>query len=296
MLSDRARARAFAAERPDPPAAPGLVTRLFNWLRERMERLVERLRPSSAARPEDGSRDGDAGRVRAAAAEGERDERDLADRLITAARTAARQWGNTTPATDTLISAATSIGARRDTPAAQRAVLEQINWQTAPPVSRSTEDAGLRHLSRGQKDAAADERHRQALNEWRALPRRRRWFAPRPERESPDPPSRQEVEAARDELLGVVRAAMGAELERVRPRPRPPSESARTLQAETMRRHDAPSPPSRAPLRSDGEVERPTGGKHPVRLPTRDTSSKPAPATPPSGPPPRRDRGHEPSF
>ena len=293
MLSDRARARALAAERPEPPASPGLVKRLFNWLRERMERLVERLRPSSAARPdEDGSRGGDAGRVRTAAAEGERDERnerDLAGRLIAAARTAARQWGNTTPATETLISAAASLGARPKTRTSQRAVLEQINRETAPLVSRSTEAADLRHRCLVEREAAADERHRQALGEWSALPRRRRWLTRRPERESPGPPSRQEVEVARAELFGVVRAAMAAELERVMPRPRPPSESARTPPAETMPRHDAPSPPSRA-FQGDGEVERP------AEVPTRDTSSRPAPATSPPGRPPRRDRGHEPSF
>jgi hypothetical protein len=33
-LSDRARARALAAERPEPPASRGLVKRLFDWLRE----------------------------------------------------------------------------------------------------------------------------------------------------------------------------------------------------------------------------------------------------------------------
>ena len=293
MLSDRAGARAFAAERPEPPAAPGLVTRLFNWLRERMERLVERLRPSRDARHEDGSRDDDAGRARAAVAMREPAERDLAGKLIAAARTAARQWGNTTPATDTLISAAASISARRETPASQRAVLEQVNWETAPSVSRSTEAAGLRGRCLAEKQAAADERHRQALGEWSALPRRRRWFTPRPERESSRPPSGQEVAAARGELFGVVLAAMAAELERVMPRPRPPSAPARTPPAEATRRHDAPSPPS-APLRSDGAVERPAEGRRPV--PTRDTSSKPAPATSPPQRPPRRDRGHEPSF
>ena len=64
---------------------------------------------------------------------------------------------------------------------------------------------------------------------------------PRPERRrSPRPPSRQEVEAARDELFGVVRVAMAAELEWVMPSPWPLSESARTPPAETVRRHDAP--------------------------------------------------------
>ena len=305
-LSDRARAVAIAAERPEPPAQPGLVRRLFEWVRERVERLLGRLRPSTAAHHQDRSPGGDVEPVgplgvTAAALGGpglaagrEPAARDLAGPLIAAARTAARQWGNTTPATDTLIAAAVSIGARRETSASQRAVLEQINRETAPWVGRSTEAAGLRRRCHGQKETTADQRHRQALGEWSALPRRRRWFTPRPERERPGPPSRQEVAAARGELLGVVRAAMAAELERVMPRP--PSEPARTPPAETMRRHEAPSPPSRAPLRSDGEVERPAEGKRPVRVPTRDTSSRPAPATPPPGRTTRRDRGQEPSF
>ena len=291
-LSDRARAVAIAAERPEPPAAPGLVKRLFEWVRERVERLLGRLRPSTAAHRQDRAGGGDVEPAGPAAAGREPAARDLVGPLIAAARTAARQWGNTTPATDTLISAAASISARRETSASQRAVLEQINWETAPWVGRSTEAAGLRGRCSAEKDAAADQRHRQALSEWSALPRRRRWFTPRPERERPRPPSEQEVAVARGELFGVVRAAMAAELERVMPRPRPPSEPTRTPPAETMRRHDAPSPPSRAPLRSDGEVERPAEANRPVRGPTRDTSSRPAAAMSP----PRRDRGHEPSF
>ena len=294
-LSDRARARALAAERPEPPASRGLVKRLFDWLRERVQKMLGRFRLSKAAHHQDRSPGGDVEAPRTVAAEREPAERDLAGQLIAAASTAARQWGNTTPATDTLIAAAASIGARRDTPAAQRAVLDQINWETAPSVGRSTEAGGLRHRCLVEKRAAADERHRQALGEWSALPRRRRWMTRRPERERPGPPSRQEVAAARGELFGVVRAAMAAELERVMPRPRPPSEPARTPPAETMRRPVAPSPPS-APLRSDGEVERPAGGKRPARVPSGDTSSRPAPATSSPGRPPRRDRGHEPSF
>ena len=295
MLSDRARARALAAERPERPAAPGLVKRLLGWLRERMERLLERLRPSSAARPEDGSRAGDAGRARAAAAEREWQERDLACQLVAVARTAGRRWGNTTPATDTIVSAAASLGARPETPAAQRAVLEQINRETAPWVGRATESAELRGRCRDERAAAADQRHQQALSEWSALPRRRRWMTRRPEREHPDPPSEKEVAAARDELFGVVRAAMAAELERVMPRPRPPSAPARTPPAETVPHHGAPPRPSSA-LASDGEVERPAEGKRPAPVPTRDVSSRPAPATSPPGRRPLRDKGHEPSF
>ena len=295
-LSDRARAVAIAAERPERPEPPGLVRRLFEWVRERVERLLGRLRPSKAAHHEDRSPGSAVEPAGAAAAGREPAERDLAGKLITAARTAARQWGNTTPATETLIAAAASINARRETSASQRAVLEQINWETAPWVGRSTEDAELRHRGLVERAAAADQRHRQALAEWSALPRRRRWMTRRPERESPGLPSRQELAVARNELFGVVRAAMAAELERVMPRPRPASEPARTRPAETIRRHDAPSPPSRAPLRSDGEVERPAEGKRPVRGLTRDTLSRPAPATSPPGRTTRRDRGQEPSF
>ena len=39
-LSDRARVLAIAAERPEPPAAPGLVKRMLEWVRERVERLL----------------------------------------------------------------------------------------------------------------------------------------------------------------------------------------------------------------------------------------------------------------
>ena len=294
-LSERARAVAIAAERPEPPAPPGLVKRLFEWVRERVERLLGRFRPSTAAHRQDRSPGGDVEPARAAATEREPAARDLAGPLVVAARTAARQWGNTTPATDTLISAAASISTRRETSASRRAVLEQINRDTAPWVGRSTEAAGLRGRCSAEKDAAADQRHQQALGEWSALPRRRRWFTPRPERERPRPPSEQEVAVARGELFGVVRAAMAAELERVMPRPQPPSEPARTLPAETMRRRDAPSPPSRAPLRSDGEVARPAEGKRPVRAPIRDTSPRPEPATSPPWRPPRPDRGQEPS-
>ena len=184
-LSDRARARALAAERPEPPASRGLVKRLFEWLRERVQKMLGRLRPSRATHHQDRSAGGHVEPPRAVAAEREPAERDLAGRLLTAASTAARQWGNPTPATDTLIAAAASIGPRRETPASQRAVLEQINWKTAPPVGRSTETVGLRGRCRSEKDAAAEERHQQALSEWSALPRRRRWMTRRPERERP---------------------------------------------------------------------------------------------------------------
>ena len=54
-LSDRARALAIAAERPEPPASPGLVKRLFEWVRERVRKMLRRLRPSKAAHHRDRS-------------------------------------------------------------------------------------------------------------------------------------------------------------------------------------------------------------------------------------------------
>ncbi len=233
--------------------------------------------------------------ARAAAAEREPLERDLTGRLMNAATTAARQWGDISLATDTVISVAESISARPKTSASQRAVLEQINWEMASPlVSRSTEAAGLRGRCLAESAAAADQRHQQALGEWSVLPRRRRWMTRKPEPERSRLPSWRELAAARDELVRVVRVAMAAELERVMPSPRPPSESARTWPVETKRRHDASSPSS-STLRSDGEVERPAERQHPVRVPPRDPS-RPTPATSPPGHPPTRGRGQEPSF
>ena len=296
-LSERARAVAIAAERPEPPASPGLVKRLFEWMRERVQRMLHRLRPSRAGHRRDRSAGGDVEPARAVAAEREPAERNLAGQLVAAARTAARRWGNTTLATDTLISAAASIGAQPKTSAAQRAVLEQISWETAPSVGLSTEAAGLRRRCLAEKQAAADERHRQALGEWSALPRGRRWLTPRPERERPAPPSRQEVAAARDELVGVVRSAMIAELEKVMPQPRPaspPADGARTPPVAAAAHRDQPLPPSRAPLRSDGPVERPAEGRR--HVPVRAPDTRPEPATSPPRPPAPRDRGQEPSL
>ena len=285
-LSERARAVAIAAERPEPPTPPGLVKRLFEWVRERVERLLGRLRPSKAAHHEDRSPGRDVEPARAAAAERETAERDLAGKLVAAARTAARRWGNSTPATDTLIAAAVSIGTRRETSASQRAVLERINPETAPWVGRSTEAAGLRVWCRDEKEAAADQRHQQALGEWNALPRRRRWMTRRPERERPRPTSEQEVAAARGELFGVVRAAMAAELERVMPQPRPPSPPAA----------GARTPPVASAAQRDRQVERLAEGQRHVPVRTPEALPEPAPATSPRRPPAPRDRGQEPSF
>ena len=281
-LSDRARARALAAERPEPPASRGLVTRLFEWLRERVGRLLGRLRPSQAAHPQDRFPVSDVEPARATAAERAARDRRQAKKLITAARTAARQWGDVPLATDTVVSVAESISARPGTPAAQRAVLEQVNWETAPLVYRATEAAGLRSRCQGEKDAAADRRHQQALSEWSALPRRRRWLTRRPERERPGLPSPEEVAVAHGELVGVVRSAMITELEKVVLRPAsPPADGART-------------PPVAAAARRDRlPVERPAEGRPQAPVRTPDTWPEPAP---PRRRPASRDRGQEPGL
>ena len=221
-LSDRAGALAIAAEQPEPPASPGLVKRLFEWVRERVQKMLHRLRPSRAAHRQDRSGGGDVEPARAAAAERARQERRQARKLITAARAAARKWGDIPLATGTVISVAESISARPGTSAAHRAVLEQIE-EAAPRSALSTEAAGLKRRCRDEKDAAADERHQQALREWKAQSWPRRRMTGKPKREHPDPPNRHEVAAARDELVSVVRSAMITELEKVMPQPRPAS-------------------------------------------------------------------------
>ena len=284
-LSDRARALAIAAERPEPPASPGLVKRLFEWVRERVERLLGRLRPSKAAHHRDRSPGGDVQPARAAAAEGARRERGQARKLITAALAAARKWEDIPLATGTLVSVAESLSARPGMPAAHRAVLEQIR-EAAPRSSLSTEAAGLRRRCRAVKAAAADQRHQQALREWEAQSWPRRRMAGRPKREHPGPPNRHDLAAARDQLFGVVRSAMITELEKLMPQRRPasrPVEGART-------------PPAKAAAHRDQhQVERPAEGRHQVPVRTPDTRPKPTPATSPPRSPAPPGRGHEPS-
>ena len=289
-LSDRAGALAIAAEQPEPPASPGLVKRLFEWVRERVQKMLHRLRPSRAAHRQDRSGGGGV-----ESAERARQERRQARKLITAARAAARKWGDIPLATGTLISVAESISARPATSAAHRAVLEQIE-EAAPRSALSTEAAGLKRRCRDEKDAAVDERHQQALREWSAESWPRRRMTGKPKREHPDPPNRHEVAAARDQLAGVVRSAMMTELEKVMPQPRPASphaDGARTPPVAAAAHRDQSPPPSR-PLQSDGQVERPAEGQRQVPVRTRDTRPKPAPATSPPRPPAPRDRGHEP--
>ena len=280
-LSNRARALAIAAERPEPPASPGLVKRLFEWVRERVERLLGRLRPSKAAHPRDRSPGGDVQPARAAAAEQARRQ---ARKLITAARAAARKWEDIPLATETVVSVAESIGARPGMPAAHRAVLERIR-DAAPRSSLTTEAAALKRRCLGEKDAAADQRHQQALREWEAQSWTRRRMAGRPEREHPGPPSRHEVATARGQLAGVVRSAMMTELEKLMPQRRPaspPADGART-------------PPAKAAARRDQlQVERPAERQRQVPVRTPDTRPKPAPATSPPRSPAPRDRGYEP--
>ena len=280
-LSDRARALAIAAERREPPASTGLVKRLFEWVRERVERLLGRLRPSKAAHHRDRSPGGDVQPARAAAAEQARQERRQARKLITAALAAARKWGDIPLATDTAVSVAESIGARPGMPAAHRAVLDRIR-EAAPRSSLTTEAAALRRRCRAEKDAAADQRHQQALGEWEAQSWTRRRTTVRPKREHPGPPNRHDLAAARDQLVRVVRSAMITELEKLTPQPRPaspPADGART-------------PPAAAAARRDQhQVERPAEGRRQVPVRTPDTRPEPAPARPPAP----RDRGHEPS-
>ncbi|MCY4599802.1 MAG: relaxase/mobilization nuclease domain-containing protein [Acidobacteria bacterium] len=282
QLAGRAHVRALVAEQPARPAPPGLVKRVIGWVRERVGRLLSRLRPSKPAQRPDHSGSAGVERERAAAAKREQRERTRARQLITAAEAAARKWGGVLPATDTIVSVAESIGARPETPAGQRAVLDRIDWDTAPPRTLSTEDAGLRRRWRDEKEAAADQRHQQALGEWKALSWGRRRITRKPERERPGLPSRQELAVARAELVGVVRAAMLAELERVAPSP-------------ASAHRDEPAAPSMPPP-GRGQVERPAEGQRPLRTPARDWDTPPEPS--PSRPrrPRSPDRGHDPGL
>ena len=295
-LSDRARAIAIAAERPEPPASPGLVKRLFEWVRERVRKMLHRLRPPKAAHHRDRSPGNDVQPARAAAAEQARQERRQGHKLIAAARAAARRWGDIPLATDTVVSVAESLGARPGMSAAHRAVLEQIR-EAAPRSSLTTEAAALRRRCRAVKDAAADQRHQQALGEWETQSWTRRRMAGRPKREHPDPPNRHDLAAARGQLVGVVRSAMITELEKLMPQRRPaspPADGARTPPVAVAAHRDHSPPPSK-PLQSDGQVERPAEGQRQVPVRTPDTRPKPTPATSPPRSPVPRDRGHEPS-
>ena len=239
-LSDRARALAIAAERPEPPASPGLVKRLFEWVRERVRKMLHRLRPPKAAHHRDRSPGGGVQPARAAAAEQARQERRQARKLITAALAAARKWGDIPLATGTAVSVAESIGARPGMSAAHRAVLERIR-EAAPRSSLSTEAAALRRRCLGEKDAAADQRHQQALGSGRPNHGRAAGWTGRPKREHPGPPNRHDLAAARDQLVGVVRSAMMTELEKLMPQRRPasrPADGARTPPAAAAARRD----------------------------------------------------------
>ena len=281
-LSDRARALAIAAERPEPPAPPGLVKRLFEWVRDRVRKMLHRLRPPKAAHHQDRSPGGDLQPARAAAAERARREQRQARKLITAALAAARKWGDISLATGTAVSVAESISARPGMSAAHRAVLERIR-EAAPRSSLTTEAAALRRRCRAVKAAAADQRHQQALGEWETQSWTNRRMTGRPRREHPGPPSRHDLAAARDELAGVVRSAMMTELEKLMPQRRPafpPADGART-------------PPAKAAAHRDQhQVERPAEGQRQAPVRTPDTRPKPA-TSPPRSPAPR-DRGHEP--
>ena len=271
-LSDRARALAIAAERPEPPVQPGLVKRLFEWVRERVQKMLHRLRPSKAAHHRDRPPGGDVEHPRAAAADRAERERRQAAKLITAARAAARKWGDVPLATSTLVSVAESLSARPGTVAAHRTVLERIS-EAAPHSSLTTESAALRRRSRAAQDAAADQRHQRALREWDAQSWTRRRMAGRPRRESPGPPSARDVAAARDELAAVVSSAMTAELDRLMPQRRPAAAPAAAARRDRQ--------PDERPAERQRQVPDRTPDARPERAPAR----SPAP----------RDQGHEPS-
>ncbi len=271
-LADRARALAIAAERPEPPARRALVKRLFEWVRERVERLLGRLRPSKATHHEDRPPGGHVEHPRDAAADRAERERRHAGELIAAARAAARKWGDVTLATETAVSVAESLSARPGTPAAHRAVLERIR-DAAPHSSLTAESAALRRRCFAAEDAAADRRHRHALREWEAQSWTRRQMTGRPQRESPGPPSARDLAAARGELARAVSSAMTAELDRLMPQRRP-----------------AAPPAEAAPRRDRQPDERPTERQRQVPIRTPDTRPQPALARRPTP----RDRGHEP--
>ena len=251
--------------------------------------MLHRLRPSKAARHQDRSLGGDVEPARADAAE--RDRRKA--RKVNHGRPRRRpgSGGDIPLATSTAVSVAESISARPGMSAAHRAVLEQIR-EAAPHSSLSTETTALRRRCRAEKDAAADQRHQQALGEWEAQSWTRRRMTGRPRREHPGPPNRHDLAEARGQLAGVVRSAMMTDLEKLMPQPRPasrPADGARTPPAAAAARRDQLPPPSR-PLQSDGQVERPAEGHRQDSVRTPDTRPKPSPARSPAP----RDRGHEP--
>ena len=269
-LSARARALAIAAERPEPPAQPGLVKRLFEWVRERARKMLYALRPSEAAQHQDRLPDrrpaGDDESARAAATERERDH---AGKLVAAAQAAASKWGDVPLATGTIVSAAESLLALPAIQGAHRAVLERVR-EAAPWSAPARETAALRSHCRGAREADADRRHQQAVKEWEAQSRTRRRLAGAPRREFPDPPSHRDLVAAREELTRVIRWAMANELDRLMPVRRPAAPPAAVAADRDQR-------PDHRPDRGERHV--------PGRMPDTRPERRPA----------RRNRGHEPS-
>ncbi|MCY3671157.1 MAG: MobA/MobL family protein [Alphaproteobacteria bacterium] len=269
-LSARARALAIAAERPEPPPQPGLVKRLFEWVRERARKMLYALRPSEAAQHQERLPDrrpgGDDESAPAAATERERDH---AGKLVAAAQAAASKWGDVPLATGTIVSAAESLLALPAIQGAHRAVLERVR-EAAPWSAPARETAALRNHCRGAREADADRRHQQAVNEWEGQSRTRRRLAGAPRREFPDPPSHRDLVAAREELTRVIRWAMANELDRLMPVRRPAAPPAAVAADRDQR-------PDHRPDRGERHV--------PGRMPD----------TRPARPPARRDRGHEPS-
>ena len=284
-LADRACALAIAAERPEPPPAPGLVKRLFEWVRERVEKMFGRLRPSQPAQREDRAHPPPGTDVQPAPAAAAERERSQAGKLVAAARAAARRWGDVPLATDTVVSVAESLSARAGMGAAHRAVLARIR-EVAPRSSPATEAAALWRRCLAVKDAAADQRHQQAVREWEAHTWARRRLAGKPRREHPDAPSRRELAAAREELTSIVRSAIINELNMLPAQRQPASRPADV----------APPPPAAPTARRDQHpAHRFAEGQRPTPVRTPDKQPEQAPARSPGRSPAPRDRGHVPS-
>ena len=112
-LADRAGAVAIAAERPEPPTPPGLVKRLFEWVRERVEKTAGQasaVEGGAPSEPFSGRRCRTCTRRRGRAGAGRAGPGRPVDRRGQQGRPAVgTHHGHTTPATDTLIVAAASI-------------------------------------------------------------------------------------------------------------------------------------------------------------------------------------------
>ena len=186
-------------------------------------------------------------------ARAERQQQERVHQLIKAADAAGREWGGIVPPTDTLSRIAKSIDTRPETTAAQRAVLKpliDLDSQTIPEPRDYSEESALVIGWRVEEA----KRHQQAFKEWEERPSRYLFTkAPAPERF----PSPEELKAARDELVGAVKAAMIAELDRILPRPRPTSKPTRTRPTTTA----SSAPSGRSPTLGPSVPDRPEPGR-----------------------------------